>query len=224
MYLGLDVLYQPATTGKPTTAAKPTTAPTGTAVLRRRFPRRSWRGLVLTRLHVRYTKNDVMNDMVFKEAKPVQGGREWWRMKNGKRTLPTGATPSGRNMFQARYAIRHKWTGKVDCKNPRYGIWGGPPRGQHRPPIRPALNLAFAKRNARLKSFVRSAVPELGLAATAAPAGGGGTTAAPVKIKKVKPKTKKKKKKGCNAGGGDISVLSLLAVALLLAARRRSTT
>ena len=80
---------------------------------------------VMTRLHARYTKKDMKDDLRFREAKPITGGREIWT-KNG---LEYGAVPSEENYFQARYAIRHWWTGKIACKNPQRGVWGGPPDG-----------------------------------------------------------------------------------------------
>lgn len=46
---------------------------------------------------------------------------------NGK--LEERSQPSGVNNFQARYAIRHEWTGPVTCANPVRGRWGGPPSG-----------------------------------------------------------------------------------------------
>ncbi|HEX2688792.1 MAG TPA: DUF2330 domain-containing protein, partial [Kofleriaceae bacterium] len=64
---------------------------------------------VLTRLHARYGTSDMKDDLRFRAAKPVTGGREQWS-KNG---LEYGATPSPQNYFQARYAIRHGWTGPI---------------------------------------------------------------------------------------------------------------
>jgi hypothetical protein len=77
---------------------------------------------VLTRLHARYSAKDMKDDLRFEEAKPVTGGREQW----GKKGLEYGATSSEQNFFQARYAIRHWWTGPVKCKHPQRGVWGGP--------------------------------------------------------------------------------------------------
>jgi hypothetical protein len=96
---------------------------------------------VLTRLHARYGKTDVQDDLRFKEAKPVTGGREQY----GKNGIEYGATPSEKNFFQARYAIRHAWTGPIKCKNPTRGVWGGPPDGRSQPVIG-ASKLAFAPR------------------------------------------------------------------------------
>jgi hypothetical protein len=80
---------------------------------------------VLTRLHARYGKNDMKDDLRFREAKPITGGREMWSRKG----LEYGAAPAAQNNFQARYAIRHWWTGAIKCKNPTRGVWGGPPDG-----------------------------------------------------------------------------------------------
>ncbi len=120
--------------------------------------------LVLTRLHARYTKDSLGEDLVFQEAKPVTGGREFY----GTTGIERGATPAEMNYFQARYIIRHRWTGEVECKEPRYGVWGGPPQGEaHKPAV--ARNLAFAPRDASLGSYVAESVPELKLAVDVPP-------------------------------------------------------
>jgi len=79
---------------------------------------------VLTRLHVRYSKESMGQDLIFKEAPAISGGREV--MSNG--VLEKGAVPAPTNNFQGRYAIRHPWTGPIECKEPRRNVWGGPPR------------------------------------------------------------------------------------------------
>ena len=81
---------------------------------------------MLTRLHARYGKAEMKDDLRFREAKPVTGGREQWTPRQG---IEYGAAPSAQNYFQARYAIRHWWTGAIKCKNPQRGVWGGPPDG-----------------------------------------------------------------------------------------------
>ena len=75
------------------------------------------------------------------------------------------ASPSSYNNFQARYAIRHWWTGKISCKAPVRGRWGGPPGGGGIARSTPALNLAFAPRNASLPRLLVSNVPEIGVRA-----------------------------------------------------------
>jgi hypothetical protein len=111
-------------------------------------------GFVLTRLHARYGKASLGEDLVFRAAPPIAGGREV-RGASGK--LEEGSTPgSGINNFQGRYAIRHPWTGAVECANPRRGVWGGPPsgvQGNTRP--KAAQDLAFAPRGGvKLASFL----------------------------------------------------------------------
>ena len=125
------------------------------------MPRFSPSGFVLTRLHARYQKNTLGDDLVFAAAPPIEGGRE--RMMGDK--LEKGSRPGGVNNFQGRYAIRHPWTGPIVCATPRRGVWGGPPAGAPATPgVKPALNLAFAPRDGiQLASMVRESVPEIGL-------------------------------------------------------------
>ncbi len=130
--------------------------------MRRPPPRvpRSWgNDFVLTRLHARYGK-DLKDDLVFKAAPPIAGGREHLVAGN---KLEEGSKPSSVNNFQGRYAIRHKWTGPVSCQNPRRGIWGGPPNGGM-PQSKPALDLAFAPRGTvDIAKSIKQDVPEIGL-------------------------------------------------------------
>jgi hypothetical protein len=119
-------------------------------------------GFVLTRLHARYTKDALGEDLVFRAASPIAGGREF-SDNTGK--LERGFIKADTNTFQARYAIRHAWTGPVKCQNPRRGIWGGPPQakidadGNITGPV-PATNLAFAPRGGEgLTSFVKAGAP-----------------------------------------------------------------
>jgi hypothetical protein len=116
------------------------------------------RSLVLTRLHARYGK-DLRDDLVFREAAPLAGGRE------------PGELDPDINNFQARYAIRHPWTGPVHCAKPQFGEWGGPPEanrigselGARPPEAQAATNLAFADRSFDLDSAFVHQVPELAL-------------------------------------------------------------
>ncbi|HFE47012.1 MAG TPA: DUF2330 domain-containing protein [Nannocystis exedens] len=126
---------------------------------------------VLTRLHARYGRESLGDDMVFQAAPAIMGGREVWgpqqRVEQGARTS------EGANNFQARYIIRHPWTGPIDCPEPQRGQWGGPPagvEGQTTPSI--ATGLAFVARDANLANFIVDDVPEIELtAAPALPAG-----------------------------------------------------
>jgi MYXO-CTERM domain-containing protein len=139
-------------------------------------------GFVITRLHVRYGKDSLGEDLVFRTAPPIAGGREV-RVVDNK--LEHGASPgNGINNFQARYAIRHPWTGPLACTNPVRGVWGGPPSGtgivgDTQP--KPATKLAFAPRgNLQLAAFVKTDdVPELALASAPPPAPAGASSGSP---------------------------------------------
>jgi hypothetical protein len=135
-------------------------------------------GFVLTRLHARYGPNDMKDDLRFREAKGITGGRE---IRNANNELEHGAVESAQSFFQARYAIRHAWTGPIACANPRRGIWGGPPAGGQTQLVA-ATKLAFAPRGAlALPAVIKAPIPELGIkpAAATKSGGGGGSFAKP---------------------------------------------
>jgi uncharacterized protein (TIGR03382 family) len=160
---------------------------------------------VLTRLHARYGK-DLKDDLIFKAAPPIIGGREMMQ-DNGK--LEERSQPSSFNNFQARYAIRHAWTGPIRCAAPVRGRWGGPwPSVEQAIASGPksATKLAFVKRGAlSLPAVIKTAIPELGVK----PARGG---AKPKSSKPASPKPPKASSLGCQSAGGD----GALAVALML--------
>jgi hypothetical protein len=162
-------------------------------------------GFVVTRLHARYAKDTLGDDLHFRPATPIVGGREGMG-----ENVETGAKPDSTNNFQGRYVIRHKWTGAVACANPRWGEWGGPPDGNPPMPV-PALDLAFAPRGADLAALVKSPLPEgLTLSRGEAvgppriPPSGGGCA-------------------GCNTApsGGDFAVAGVGALAVLAITRSR---
>ncbi|MFV8750602.1 DUF2330 domain-containing protein [Nannocystaceae bacterium ST9] len=121
---------------------------------------------VLTRLHARYDASSLGEDLVFAEAPAIVGGREWMQ-ENGK--IEQGAREDSTNNFQARYVIRHPWTGKIECPDPLRNQWGGPPEGGPEQPTL-ARRLAFEARDASLASFVTDeASATIGLATREAP-------------------------------------------------------
>jgi hypothetical protein len=123
----------------------------------------SW---VLTRLHTRYDKKSLDEDLIFVEAKPVVGGRGSAGISREK---PGAVEMASVNNFQGRYIIRHYWAGKVECANPRWGRWGGPPAGGQQK-LKAAQDLANAKRGAiSLPKVVQSALPQLGIKGMPAP-------------------------------------------------------
>jgi hypothetical protein len=114
--------------------------------------------MVLTRLHARYDKSSLGEDLVFRAAKPIVGGREF--LTDGKK-LEQGSRPDSWNNFQARYAIRYPWKGDVKCKNPVFGRWGGPPTGGGSAPAA-ARDTAFVARDpAKVDALAESPIAEL---------------------------------------------------------------
>jgi hypothetical protein len=123
-------------------------------------------GFVLTRLHARYGRADMKDDLRFREGKGIVGGREQW----SKQGLEYGAQPSPENYFQARYAVRHWWTGPIKCANPQRGIWGGPPDGAYQGTLM-ASKTAFAPRGKfELASAIKRDLWEINVKRAAAPA------------------------------------------------------
>jgi MYXO-CTERM domain-containing protein len=110
---------------------------------------------VLTRLHARYDQSSLGEDLVFQAAPAIVGGREFLQ-QDGQLERGAVEDPSGYNNFQARYIIRHEWTGPIECAEPRRGIWGGPwpdvQGGSTQPAV--AQDLAFVERGAVLGELV----------------------------------------------------------------------
>lgn len=119
-------------------------------------------GFVITRLHARYSKDALGDDLFFRAAPPIVGGREFMQNTNaaGGTRLEQGARSDAQNNFQARYVIRHPWTGPIACKNPQRGMWGGPPSGAN-PGVKAAARLGFTPRTGAvtMATFVRGALP-----------------------------------------------------------------
>jgi hypothetical protein len=158
---------------------------------------------VLTRLHARYSKGGINEDLIFKAAPPIAGGREW-RVAGAK--LEEGAVPYNINNFQARYAIRHEWKGPIACANPIRGRWGGPPAGQQQVAgggqPKPALDLAFVPRGkAQLARLVKQNVPEIDLKVEGAGEQTESKSPPDPEAPAAEPRAPKPEKKGCAAGG-----------------------
>jgi len=202
------------------------------------MPSKNRWGYVLTRLHARYTKDNLGEDLVFKEAQPIVGGREM--RVNGD--LENRSRPGARNNFQGRYIIRHTWDKPVDCKNPRYGRWGGPPgSASKKPSTRPVLETSKAPRGkVKLASLVAVDIPEIGVktsvkktpATPAAPKAGAktpdakkpeaGKPAAGTSGGAQKAPEKKTSSGGCEAGGSSSGMVwGLVLLGLMLMRRRR---
>jgi hypothetical protein len=163
---------------------------------------------VMTRLHARYGKKDMKDDLRFKEARPVTGGREQY----SKSGIEYGATPGDKNFFQARYAVRYWWTGPMTCKNPQRGVWGGPPDGRDTA-VLAASKVAFAPRgHLALGQVIGRDLWEIGFKKEAPPA-----PPAPVKPAPATPA----KVKAMGFGAGALVALAILALGSLALRRRR---
>jgi len=181
---------------------------------------------VLTRLHLRYDKDSLGEDLVFRNAEPVAGGRE---VRGQSKELEKGALPSGANNFQGRYAIRHPWTGPIECKEPMRGVWGGPPAGSAQPSPVAAQKTAFVSRSAPLGTFLTtSGARDLNAAVPSASPGSAGAAASTTAAGSAGAPSPAPAKKGCNAsngpaerGGPGGALLAAFAV-LTLSLRRRS--
>ncbi|MGF1466822.1 MAG: DUF2330 domain-containing protein [Sandaracinaceae bacterium] len=121
-------------------------------------------GFVLSRLHFRYTAEQASDDLVFRPAPPIVGGRG---VPDQEGRLTREPRSAGQNAFQGRYVILHPWDGPVPCQSPIRGRWGGPPHGQERA-AQPATDVAFAQRGESLGSFLDEDLPELEVRASPA--------------------------------------------------------
>jgi hypothetical protein len=176
---------------------------------------------VVTRLHARYDKETLGEDIVFRAAKPIEGGREF-TTANGE--LSHDAKASTANNFQGRYAIRHPWTGPILCENPGRGHWGARTddddySGSKPTPVK---DVAFAKRDVVLASFIATDVPKPASAYDAPPVAG---TSAPAVAPSSAPIPAPPKKSGCSTGGGGsgnfaLGGLALTALAILRLRRK----
>ena len=187
-------------------------------------------GFVLTRLHARYSKGGINEDLIFRAAPPIAGGREW--RVDGTR-LEEGAVAYNINNFQARYAIRHEWKGPIACENPIRGRWGGPPAGQQQVAgggqPKPALDLAFVPRGrAQLAQLVKQNVPEIDLEVEASGDDASEVKTPPDSAGKAEGKTQapeprapKPEKKGCAVGGQAPLAAALIVLFAALGLRRR---
>jgi hypothetical protein len=106
----------------------------------------------LTRLHTRYDSQALGEDLVFRAAPGIAGGNG---IPDAEGKMTRGAISSYSNSFQGRYVMLHPWTGPIECKEPRRGIWGGP-INQVAGPTLVANKTAFAPRGAELASFLQA--------------------------------------------------------------------
>jgi hypothetical protein len=121
-------------------------------------------GFVLTRLHYRYDAESLGEDIVFREAPPMVGGRGM-PDQSGEMQEQTPVADSINN-FQGRYVILHKWEGTPQCETPARGQWGGPPNGGQPPSTAARSSLStggVAPTPANLGILVAEDIPEIGV-------------------------------------------------------------
>ncbi|MCC7534606.1 MAG: DUF2330 domain-containing protein, partial [Deltaproteobacteria bacterium] len=137
--------------------------PGGSELDPRLVPMKTMEGFeyVVTRLHVRYRRDTLGDDLVLREAPPIVGGREQAGPNGQGNEQGARLAPDRNSYYQARYIIRHPWTGPVECASPQRGIWGGPPGTGQPVGVQPGQNLAFAPRGrANLASFLTTPVAQ----------------------------------------------------------------
>jgi hypothetical protein len=101
------------------------------------LPGQPTNGMVLTRLHYRYTAETLGEDLIFRKADGLQGGVGI--PDQGGKLVSAPVVQGSWNMFQGRYVMLNPWTGPITCDNPMRGRWGGPPSGGDARPV-PAEN------------------------------------------------------------------------------------
>ncbi len=190
-------------------------------VPRRPQPTRWAGGFVLTRLHYRYDKNGLDEDLVFREAGPIIGGRGMPDQQG--QLAERRAQASEINNFQGRYVILNRWEGALACDQPLRGVWGGPPGGGQPKPMstpNPMDGGNIPTLTGRLPGWIQTDIPELDLEARElapepepTPQGGEGPSQASTETSGD----------GCEVGAGrtaSLGWIALIIVAMWL--RRRS--
>jgi hypothetical protein len=155
MVLGGDVLHE-QTKERAITITSPG-KPDGSLEVKEKVRRRRLNpsGFVITRLHTRYTPRQPMDDLIFTTAGPIVGGTGTPTNLAGDFDVE-GVQKSSFNRFQGRYVILNEWDGKMACKNPRRGMWGGPPNRNARRGALTADDVANLprKKKTRLSTFM----------------------------------------------------------------------
>ncbi|MCB9765699.1 MAG: DUF2330 domain-containing protein [Alphaproteobacteria bacterium] len=118
------------------------------------------RGWVLTRLHYRYTAEGLDEDLVFRAAPPILGGRGTPN-NEGSLQEQQAVVSSYNNQFQGRYVILHWWDGPMRCENPVRGVWGGKEPGVQAAKGR--LQGGKVKSDAPLGQLVDEDIPWIGV-------------------------------------------------------------
>src|SRR5262249_25676241 len=81
---------------------------------------------VLTRLHTRYDRQSLSDDLIFRAAPALEGGRQW--------VQETHVVQGGMNNFRARQQTPPLWERPHQVRPAALGQRGRPARGQRAPP------------------------------------------------------------------------------------------
>jgi hypothetical protein len=131
---------------------------------------------VLSRLHHRYDKNTLPNDLELASAPPKRGGIG--TPQGPKAELPLDFTEASESRLQMRYTFFHPWQGEQKCQSPDRFRWGKAPRtyrGLRKTWIAEDLSRK-SRTQIKLESVVKTPLPALGIpgrAEGALDAGGG---------------------------------------------------
>ena len=115
------------------------------------FDIRNW---TVTRLHARYTAEEVDEDLIFEMAPAIVGGRGTPRGVNP--VMDTEPRTSQLNNFQARYMILYPYEEFHFCWRPERGIWTG---GQSSGTSRQIESSLKAGEQFNLREVIRSDIP-----------------------------------------------------------------
>jgi hypothetical protein len=153
--LGADVLQNAQSGAAGTPGSSPAIQPVNPAVY----------NMTLTRLHARYGKESLGEDLVFKVAPGITGGRG---MPDTQGLLDPTTQVTGYNNFQGRYVILHPWESPISCQSPRRGLWGGPGGSGSSPAKAPTNNalLGAAPMAGDLPALLAESLPALDVKAS----------------------------------------------------------
>ncbi len=168
---------------------------------------------VITRLHHRFGKDSLTEDVKVQPAEHVQGGVGTPVGPNAE--LPAAVEPAKQSRLQTRYSVSHPSKRVVQCDDPKRWRWGkAPPSYRGLRKTWTARDLAYKKRDKfALKDVIKSSVPALGISVAAA------AEAAPQALP-----AEVKKESGCSMvaqGSAPQPLLVVLGAALIGLVRRR---
>jgi len=174
---------------------------------------------ILSRVHARYDREFLKQDVELVPGKPLEGGAAIPEGPEGM--LPRDIRPSDKNKLQIRFVTLHPWPGVLKCEKPERWRWGLEWRSVRRlNKIWTAVDLTRRPRD-RMKpeEVFLSPVPELGIVPQAEPADAGADAG---------PEPEPESKGGCGcrlaAGGaprGSGALWGLLAAVGFMLGRRR---